>query len=284
MAFKLTSPLSKMMSQAQKEAGKKFAKKILESINETPSKLKASSESPAKVTGFGAIGQAVRNIKLPKFDPEKFESESEKKARLEREAKIKSTKDSAGKGPDKSSTTFDPKKDPGKDVSTKKQTTNNNQKPKPRLTFAQAYKIRGEQYKDMTLAEYTDEAKKQLENFKKTGKYISKKDSPEIKVSGREVGKVFFGKQTPKTFLTEGSTTTVGAKNVRGKSKTSDTVESTKQKIKDKREEIKNLRKQKKDLKRQDKKDERFQKREERLNNKIKSTSDKLDALMKKLG
>jgi hypothetical protein len=248
------------------------------------------------INTFKAVGRAIGNIKLPKFDPKKFESESEKKARLKREAKMAAAEASVGReGDSKKQSSGEAGGGSRKTGGSSNQTsgtggkgggttTNNNQKPKPRLTFAQAYKKRGEQYKDMSLAEYTAEAKKQLANFKKTGKYISKKDSPETKVSGGEVGRVFFGKQTPKTFLTKGSTTTVGAKNVRGKSKTSDTVESTKQKIKDKREEIKNLRKQKKDLKRQDKKDERFQKREERLNNKIQSTSDKLDALMKKLG
>ena len=139
-------------------------------------KIKAAPESPAKIQGFGAIGQALSNIKLPKFDPKKFESESEKKARLEKESKAQE-ENSAGSGRPGGSSGR-PGGSSGRPGGSSTSTTSGGGK---QDRFAKAYAKRGKEYQNMSLSEYTAEAKRQIANRKKTGKYIGGEEKPEVK-------------------------------------------------------------------------------------------------------
>ena len=152
--------------------------------------IKAAPESPAKISALGAVGQALSNIKLPKFDPKKFESESEKKARLEKESKAQAAK-SAGSGRPGGSS--------GRPGGSSTSATSGGGK---KDRFAKAYEIAKKKYPKaygkMNLAEYTAEAKRQIANKKKTGKYIGGEVKSEVK---KQDGSKVQRSQSEKDFL-----------------------------------------------------------------------------------
>jgi len=158
-------------------------KKLIGNQSRLPENLKAAIKaapgkmvSPLKETEYQKTLKAARAAGMTQFEyNKKMKAESEKKARLKKEAKMAAAEASVGGGWSTTTSRESDGEGSGKTGGGSSTTTSSNQD-----RFAKAYAKRGKEYQNMSLSEYTAEAKKQIANRKKTGKYIGGEKKSEV--------------------------------------------------------------------------------------------------------
>jgi len=189
------SPLMKKLIGKQGE----LPENLKAEIKAAPEKMK--KPSPAKVGEGRAIIKTLSNSSL--FDKSSWIplTKAERKAKEEKENnKTASEKSETGKikGSGEGSGAETANQNAGKTFQGLQKKIAGGAATSGGDRFSKAYAKRGKEYKAMSLAEYTAEAKRQIANRKKTGKYIGGEVKSEVK---KQDGSKVQRSQSEKDFL-----------------------------------------------------------------------------------